>query len=216
MSTQEIPWQERHKVGDLPEGKSGNVTIERFTVSKRDAEMDSLRSAISCGGRGSGRFTPAGTYTMIREGGTLWMSDTPDEIRDHLGFIGKATGRVLIHGLGIGVVARACLLKPEVTAVTVVELSADVIKLVRPWLHRQAYAADTSLEVIEGDALTYKHAKGRRWECAWHDIWPDICPDNLETMSTLHRRFARRVDFQDSWVRDLLKARKRQEQRSCW
>lgn len=112
----------------VPEGTSGSITIKRFVVTEADSRADAMRSIFS----GSARFVDPGTYTGMYEGGVLWMSDTRDEIHDHSGAIIEATGRVLIHGLGIGMVVQACLRKKDVKHVTVVEKSADVIALVAP------------------------------------------------------------------------------------
>jgi len=113
---------------DIPEGESGDWSVKRFTVSKQEAELERLRAVFSFGG--GGRGVPEGTYTGLYHGKSVIMSDTPHEIRDHLGFILRAEGRVLIHGLGLGMCAAAGLKKEEVTHVTVIEKSPDVIKLV--------------------------------------------------------------------------------------
>jgi spermidine synthase len=141
------------------------------------------------------------------------MSDTEAEIRDHLTIIYKAKGHVLIHGLGIGMVARTCLLKPEVASVTVVELQLDVIKLVGPWLEDIAAKANKRLTIIQGDAFTWKPPKEQKWDIVWHDVWNEICTDNLPQMSKLHRRFGKRCIWQDSWSRGLLQVYKREERK---
>lgn len=93
----------------VPEGTSGSITVKRFVVTEKDSRADAMRSIFS----GSARFVDPGTYTGMYEGGVLWMSDTRDEIHDHSGAIIEATGRVLIHGLGIGMVVQACLRKGD-------------------------------------------------------------------------------------------------------
>lgn len=212
-----------YKVGYLPEGEDGVWKVERFTVSKGEADWERLRSMFSGGGRG----VPEGTYTRLTRNGEVIMSDTPDEIRDHLGAIRRASGRVLIHGLGLGMVARACLLKPEVEHVTVVDLSPSVVKLVGvPLMMKfgkghcllsnrgdvQIMESD-NLRILTADAYTWKPEKGERWHIAWHDIWDNLCTDNLKEMAKLHRRFGRRVNWQDSWGKGLLTAQKRREDR---
>jgi hypothetical protein len=177
---------------DVPEGEIGRFRIERFEVTDADAKFSALR----------GRGLSPGVYTRLMCGSTLVMSDTPAEIRDHRGIIRQARGKVLIHGLGIGMVLQACLEKPEVEHVTVVELEQDVIDLVAPH-YKEKYK--DRLDVLQGDAFTWKPEKGRRWDCAWHDVWDYICPDNLPEMAKLHRRFGRRVDWQGSWCKELCK-----------
>ena len=190
-------WADRHKV-DVPEGVSGDWRVERFAVSDEAAALHQLREAINAH---RGRMgVKAGTYTRLMRGGTLVMSDTQDEIADHLGFIGAARGRVLIHGLGLGMCAEAALRKPEVEHVLVVELSPDVVSLVGPTLEGRY---GDRLEVRQGDAYTWRWEPGTRWDVVWHDIWDNISGDNLPEMHRLHRRFGGRCAWQDSWARYL-------------
>jgi hypothetical protein len=179
----------------VPEGQSGNWKVERFTVTGRDAEIERIRAMFS------GRRVPEGTYTRLMRRGQVIMSDTPDEIRDHLEPIRRARGSVLINGLGLGVVLQAALNKPEVRHVTVVEKSPDVIKLVA-WHYYERFGYDR-LTVVEGDAFDWKIPKGARFDVVWHDIWDNLCADNLREMSVLHRKFGRRTDWQGSWGREL-------------
>jgi hypothetical protein len=197
MGKREQSWWEKYKV-DVPEGKSGDWVIERFTVSDADESFGRMRATFSFSS--FGRYVSAGTYTALRRGGTMVMSDTRDEIRDQWEIL-HASGDVLINGLGLGVVARGCLLNPKVTSVTVVELSRDVIMLVEPWLKEIAKKANTPLTIIQADALTWQPPKGKRWGMVWHDIWDNICGDNLDDMHRLHRKYGRRCDRQGSWCR---------------
>lgn len=176
----------------VPEGVSGDWRVERFTVSEEDAQMDRIRNMFK--GR---RSVDAGTYTRLMRGGYLVMSDTRDEKSDHSYFVRAATGHVLINGLGLGMVLNAVLQKPDVTHVTVVEASADVIALVGP------HYAGPRVTIVHSDAMTYQPPKGERFGAVWHDIWDDITADNLEDMKTLHRRYGRRTDWQGSWAREL-------------
>jgi len=113
---------------DVPDGISGAHKIETFTVSEEDARLESMRSLYS----GSHRFISPGTYKRLLRGSTVVMSNTPAEIRDHIYFINKATGDVLINGLGLGMCVAAILKKPEIKSVTIIELVPDVISLVGP------------------------------------------------------------------------------------
>lgn len=179
---------------DVPEGKSGPWTIERMVVSDEAAKFEALRAVFGGGGRG----VPAGTYTRLLRGRTTVMSDTPDEIRDHREAIQQAKGRCLVAGLGIGMVARAMLLKPEVEHVTIIELSSDVIALTGPWLTEKFPGRVT---IIQADILTWEPPKGEKWDTAWFDIWDYICADNLAQMKKLTRKFAKRTSWKGSWAR---------------
>jgi hypothetical protein len=178
----------------IPEGISGNWSIESFSVSKRDEEFSRLRSAFAFGC--SGRYVPQGTYTALNRSNSIVMSDTPNEIDDLLPLCRRATGRVLISGLGLGCAVELVLGNQDVSGVTVLELSQDVINLVEPTL--KARYGDR-LNVINADAFTYRLPKAARYNVAWHDIWNDICADNLAEMRKLKRRFDSRCDWQGFW-----------------
>jgi len=146
----------------------------------------------------------------------MWMSDTPDEIKDHLEPIRQARregGHVLINGLGIGMVASAIAALENVTKVTVIEMSPEVIALVGPSLIERF---GSKIEIIEADSYTFKPPKGVRYTVVWHDIWLHLCTDNLDEMAKLHRKFGRRTDWQGSWGKELLKYRRQQDRRQGW
>jgi hypothetical protein len=192
---------------NIPEGEKNGWVVRRITVTEDQSKWDRIRNAV----HGSRRYTPAGTYTqLLTPGRNIMMSDTPDEIRDHMTMIYRAKGHVLINGLGIGVVLQACLNKDEVTHATIIELSQDVIDLVAPH-YREKYGE--RLTIIKADALEYAPPKGERYGAVWHDIWPYICNDNLEEMKRLHRKYGRRTEWQGSWCRELIEADIRREKR---
>jgi hypothetical protein len=173
---------------DVPDGVCGEYTVESFEVSRIEADLYNIRS------RDRGIFP--GTYKRLKRGGYLLMSNTPVEISDHIKFIHKATGDVLINGLGLGMALKAILDKPSVTSVTVVEISKEVISLVGP-----TYIKDPRVSIINDSAFDYKPPKGTRYQAVWHDIWDDICSTNLVEMERLHRKYGRRTDWQGSWCR---------------
>jgi len=179
---------------DVPEGISGDWKIERFEVTKEDADFHRMRCAFR--GR-MHRVIPAGTYTRLTHNGSVIMSDTPVELSGHLAAYHLARGHVLVNGLGLGMYVDNILDKKEVEHVTVVEISQDVIGLVEP--HLREKHGSSRLDILCGDAYTYKWPRGKTFDYAWHDIWPDICEDNLEGMTRLHRRYGRRVKSQGSW-----------------
>ena len=181
----------------VPEGTNGPWVIERFTVDHVD--FSSLRR---------GREAPVGqTFTRLKRNGTLVMSDTPAEMRDHLAPEWKAKGSCLINGLGIGMVLQAVLAKPEVTDVTVVEISQELIDLIAP------HYSDPRLTVVCADAFEFVPPKGKRYQMVWHDIWDDICTDNLEEMTKLHRKYGRLTDWQGSWSKELCLDQRRRDAR---
>jgi hypothetical protein len=185
---------------DVPEGVSGEWTIERFTLSPKDVDLHNLRCRFHPG-EGNRTIEP-GTYTRLMRKGTLVMSDTNAEKMDHLCFIHEAKGSVLINGLGLGWVIEALFHKDEVTSITVIEKSLDLISMVgKHYLNKLPQGK--TLTFIHADALAYKPPKGVKYNAVWHDIWDNICADNLTDMKTLHRKYGNKTDWQGSWGREL-------------
>lgn len=184
---------------DVPDGKSGNVSISTFHVSKEAEKMGAIRALFK-----GGRFVKEGVYKELRINGTLVMSNTNDEIRDLYPLESRAKGHILINGLGLGVALKMILVKPDVLQVTVIEKNPDVIKLVAPSYN------DPRVTIIQADAFTWKPPKGVRYNCVWHDIWDDICSDNLKEMERLHRKYGRRAEWQGSWCKERCKYLKKQ------
>lgn len=169
---------------NLPEGKRGHWTVERFRIPKKSL-------AFTYGHRAP----QPGVYTRLLCGQHCVMSDTDAEMRDHYAPVINAKGHILLNGLGIGMVLKGCLAKKEVTKATIIELDADLISLVAP------HYSDPRVEVVQADAYAYQPPKGVRYGMVWHDIWDDICSDNLEGMKKLHRKYGRCADWQGSWAR---------------
>jgi hypothetical protein len=188
---------------NVPDGVSGNWSVSSFTVQKE--ELSQMLSMMKYG-----RGVPAGNYKRLMRGGEVIMSNTPDEISDALSFIYRAEGSILINGLGLGVVVKALLEKPEVTDITVIENSEDVMKLVAP------HYTDPRLTIIKGDAFTWEPPKGKVYDAVWHDIWDNICADNLPEMKKLHRKYGRRSKYQASWCRERCERYERQNRNRYW
>jgi len=190
----------KYKV-NVPEGQSGVYKIECFEIDKEGQAREAFHQTI----KGYRRDVVVGTYTRLVNTKCfdgLIMSDTPAEISDHIEAIEKAKGRILINGLGIGMVLNGCLMKPEVEHATVIEISEDVIKLVAP--HYKAMYGDR-LDIIHADALEYQSPRGSRYGMVWHDIWPNICADNLNDIKVLKKKYARRSEWQGCWVEHLVR-----------
>ena len=185
---------------DVPEGRMGPWEVRQYEVTEEAAKMDALRGVTS----GTARHVRAGTYTGLFRGGSLIMSNTLDEIRDHhepLYQAHRLGGRVLINGLGLGMITAAICKLDNVTEVVVIEKAQDVIDLVGDVLV-QRYL---NLRIIHANAFEYTPPRGSRYSVVWHDIWDDLCEDNLEEMATLHRRYGRRAEWQGSWGKELLR-----------
>lgn len=174
---------------DVPEGESGPWKVERFEVTRDEAKLDAFKAVE----HGHTRFVPPGEYTKLCDQGSPFngvmgpvMSDTPDEISDHLPFIQSSSGHVLIAGLGLGVCVAGCLDREEVEHVTVVERSPNVIDLVADHYYER-YGRDR-LAIVEADIFEYEPDGRVTFDQTWLDIWPDLSEANLEQADQLRYR----------------------------
>lgn len=180
---------------DVPEGVSGDWKVERFTVPQEYAIFFNMQKCLE---GNPDRCIEAGTYTRLMYTDIIVMSDTPAEKRDHLEFVIRAKGNILINGMGLGYAIEACCRKTSVKSITVIEKSSDVI-----WLCKQHYLNryPGKVEIIHADAFTWEPPKGVRYDAVWHDIWNHTCSDNLKEMDQLHYKYKGISDWQGSWCR---------------
>jgi spermidine synthase len=183
----------------VPDGICGDFSVETYTVSEQDSRFSTFNR---------GDYVPAGTYKRLMRGNTVVMSNTLMEVQTNMDFIRQAHGRVLINGLGLGMILNAILKKEVVTEVYVIEKYSEVITLVGP-----SFCWDQRVKIIQADALEYKPPKGIKFDCVYHDIWDYICSDNLVEMGKLHRKYGKLTKWQDSWQKELCKYYKRREKR---
>lgn len=204
--------REAFRATSVPAGKLNNVEVKKFEMDSDSVGMFNLQNIRA----GRDHMVKPGEYTSLIVNGGLMMSDTDMEWRTNRSMIERANGRVLITGLGLGCIIRALAARDTfqplgsykpVTFVTVLEKSMDVIDLVSPHFKGLPF----ELLIIQADALTFMPPKDMVFDFVWHDIWPDICTDNLEEITTLKKRWARRTFEQGAWVEDDLRSRARQE-----
>lgn len=121
-----------------------------------------------------GFFMQEFPYPAVLENDREWMTLMPNETVTTLPAVKCAHGKVLTYGLGLGYFAFMAARKPEVDSVTVVELSADVIKLFREILLPQFPCAD-KIRIINADAFAYAETEMPRenYDFVFADIWHD-------------------------------------------
>lgn len=130
-----------------------------------------------------------GNYVKLVDNSRIIMSDTPMEKKTNIDFVENANGHVLIGGLGLGMVLMAIQDKPEVTKITVIEISQDIIDMVTSVL-----PLNDKVEIICGDVLEWIPPKGVMFDRVYHDIWSAICSDNWEDMVVLSRRYQYKIN----------------------
>lgn len=203
---------DRMKV-DVPVGEVRGMVISKFEVVHPDewtTEHEGRKDVISplqyVRMQWDGRAPNPGWYTRLSEGSTVWMSDTTAERRDHAEpvFAMSATQpeRIIINGLGLGMVLAAALTFDSVKHVDVVEKDDRVIDLVGPH-----YLKDPRVHIHHADAVEQmaKWDPDERWDMGWTDIWPDISADNLPQMREFTDFYGERCGFHGNWSEDIAK-----------
>lgn len=194
------------RVDYLP-ARIGRWEIRVDDLSEQDVASYNLVSrAQAAMGRGNGepREIPPGIYRrLIRHDPgypVTVMSDTPAEIFDmagpYLGQTYRPTPRMLINGLGLGILPLALLTYSSIEHIDIVEIDIEVIGLVG-----QRFFDDPRVTIHHADAFTMEWPKGTTWDYAWHDVWDELSADHVKAMDKLHRKYRKVVGDQDSWCR---------------
>lgn len=172
----------------IPASEKGVAKVEHFQVSKREYEMSLLRATVT---RGRVEPVPEGTYAKLVVNGTLMMSDTPMEQSTNRSFVLGARGKVLIAGLGLGMILVPLLRNPKVESILVLEKEADVIDLISP-VYLPTHEA--KLKIVHGDAFTHKVEADWKFDSIYLDIWPNILESNHAEIQRLKRKYRRCLD----------------------
>jgi hypothetical protein len=126
------------------------------------------------------------------------MEDSPRELRKHLPIWMNAKGRVFITGLGLGCVVRGLLASSAVTHVDVVEIDADILRIIDA-----EFVGNPRVALHRGDALTFRFPDEVRFDFAWHDLWMDE-GDGDNQLQTSHAKlianYADRIPRQGAWA----------------
>ena len=187
---------------DVPVGKSNGVEVKKFMVEENS--ITNWRLVFQ------GRGATQGEHTMMLRNGELWMSDTIAEALDHYEcqqWMQLLGGRVLVVGLGLGMIVKQALALPNVTHVDVVEIDPDVIALVGP-----TYAGP-QCTIHQADIYELKWPPNTSWSVAWFDIWPTITSDNIPEMTRLARSYGKRTGWQGYWAKKDCQKLLREEKR---
>jgi hypothetical protein len=132
--------------------------------------------------------------------GEPWMSDQPREALDMADLARGTHGRVLLGGLGLGLLARMSAARADVTEVVVVEREAAVIELVAPVLPLD------KVSVVRSCLFEYLHRlQSWRFDSAVFDIWyTTTAADYVNVVLPLRRLVASRFGEVDlrCWAED--------------
>ncbi len=120
-----------------------------------------------------GFFRERYPFPAVLEGGREWMTLLPNETVTTKPAIAAAAGRVLTFGLGLGYFAFHAAAKDEVSSVTVVDLSPDVIALFRTHILPHIPHGD-KIKLVCADAFAFAEKEmAGRFDFVFADIWHD-------------------------------------------
>lgn len=151
---------------DLPEGTSGLVSVKHKILNPGEkTPIVGMRQAILRGVRPSSAVIqePLRIHSLNHEDHGCWMTDLPEELNQIAEMLSTVDpiGRVLVGGLGLGIVASLVVQRPFVDHVTVIENDPDVIRL----------CARNGYTVIETDIHEYLKTTSDRFDCYMLDTW---------------------------------------------
>lgn len=122
-----------------------------------------------------GFFPREFTFPVVLENGNEWMTLTPIDLDTCQNEIASAHGKCITFGLGLGYYTYMVSNKPEVSSITVIEKSADVIRLFEKYILPQ-YPNRDKIKIINADAFDYAEHEvpNESYDHAFVDIWRDV------------------------------------------
>lgn len=129
--------------------------VDTFEITYKDNWWAIVREGID-----PGRYA----RLVDKENHACMMSDTKMERLTNIDVVKHAHGRVLIGGLGIGMIILALQDKPEVDKILVVEKYQEVIDLVKHQL-----PLNDKVEIVVGDIFEY--VPEEKFNTIYLDIW---------------------------------------------
>ena len=167
------PYYQNIKITDIKDG-DWELRLEsykpyRAVISDDMVLYDDFREVPPLG-----FFPEEFKFPAVLEGGNEWMTLTPVDLDTSDEAIEAAHGRVITFGLGLGYYAYMCSEKECVDSITVVEKSADVIRLFKTHILPQFPNRD-KVKIIEADAFEYAEntMPSEGYDVAFVDTWRD-------------------------------------------
>lgn len=154
---------------NIPVGKSGEWEIEiKSSPPGMKYNTANMRCVMFGGQKSKTVSWPHTTYWhYLKNKGGVVMSDIPCEHAQMTSCIKGMKGRVLVGGLGLGLVSTLLAKKRAVKEIYVVEDSTDVIQLVADHIRHPKIA-----HILCNDLLKeLKHMPDDYFDYAFYDIW---------------------------------------------
>lgn len=110
---------------------------------------------------------------LLTHNGKIWMSLSPMELESQGHHAAAARGRVLIGGLGMGVLLATIIRKRNVREVVVVEREKGIIEMVQDQALYFGWRGRTKVKYVHEDMLEYR-GDGKGFDVGLIDIWPSM------------------------------------------
>ena len=169
----ENPYYKNVKIPSVTDGrwelKTESYKPYRGVIAADMMLLDGFREVAPLGFFEEEFFFPA-----VLEDGNEWMTLTPVDLDTCDDAIASTRGKVVTFGLGLGYYAYMASEKETVESVTVVEKSADVIRLFKKHILPQFPHKD-KIRIVEADAFEYaeKIMPKESFTYAFVDTWRD-------------------------------------------
>jgi len=183
---------------ETPEGKSGKISITHEVIPiGTELPIVSMRNAIFMGQKPTKiKFThPFIIRHLKEEDQGEWMTDSPQEIWQMAKPIQECHGKVLVGGLGLGVVAHLMdEINDDIKEVVVIEKNSDILDLVSD-------AISDGVDIREGNLFEYlKHVEPEQYDSAFFDIWQSTGEISwVEYIVPLRRATAKKIPHVLCW-----------------
>lgn len=151
---------------DMPEAACGKVRIRHRQVPVGEVlPVVGMRQALVRGIMQASYRTkaPMVIHELVHEDHGCWMTDNPEELNQIAEMLHDVnpTGRVLVGGLGLGILASTLAEREGVESVTVVEIDPDVATL----------CARPGYELVVQDLREFLENTPSKFDCYVLDTW---------------------------------------------
>ena len=193
---------------NLPERRNGAVQVRHRTIEDK-TPIVGARQAYTRGLRPvtAKLKEPLRIHELIHDKHGLWMTDLPEELNQiaELMWLLSPSGRVLVGGLGLGIVAKTLAIRKGInkTALTVVENDADVIAL----------CATPDYKIVHQDIAAFLREHSDPFDFYLLDTWQGTNESCwLETVMPLRRTIRNRWGSKpvvNCWAEDIMQGQVR-------
>ncbi len=196
-----------HTPLSIPEAKSGNYAIVHDTSPPNTIFFTANMRCQMFGGQKTKKVSwdHETVWHRLQGPSGTWMTDVPCEQAQMTDCIKKFKGKILVGGLGLGLVATLLAQKKPVSHITIIEKSPEVISLVA------SHIKHPKITVVNDDLFDYLKTTNKVFTHSFYDIWQSdgegtffnvVCP--LYSLSKTKVKHPP-VNWQESVMRGQLK-----------